>query len=219
MKKFLMITPHQPVTKEKGDLLHFSHYTPSGNCALAMEGEIRFPLLAVIHAYAHAGEEIRIITVTSDLDFARTHLQQLREDVASLQAKKGFLLPKGVESVDVTYSGDVSAQVEIFDKLIPYFAAEDELYACLTFGLKPMSFALLSCIKYAYQLLEDVMVECLVYGGVERSDKGNIATIYDITALAELDEVVRMLAQTKPSTPMETMRTILGISTGEEEGK
>jgi len=219
MKKFLMITPHQPITKEKGDLLHFSHYAPSGNRALEMEGEIRFPLLAVINAYAHAGEEIRIITVTSDLDFARTHLQQLREDVASLQAQKGFLLPKGVESVDVTYSGDASAQVEIFDKLLPYFADEDELYACLTFGIKPMSFALLSSIKYAYQMLKDVIIECLVYGGVERSDKGNVATIYDITALAELDEVVRMLAQTKSPTPTETMRTILGISTGKEEGK
>jgi len=219
MKKFLMITPHQPISKERGDSLHFTHYAPSGNCVLEMEGEIRFPLLAVINAYAHAGEEIRIITVTSDMDFARAHLQQLREDVASLQEKKGFLLPNGVESVDVTYSGDVSAQVEIFDKLIPYFADEDELYACLTFGLKPMSFALLSSIKYAYQLLKNVMIECLVYGGVERSDKGNVSTIYDITALAELDEVVRMLAQTRSPAPMETMRTILGISTGEEEGK
>lgn len=214
MKKFIMITPLQPVTPTR-DFLQCSRYEAVGNERLRFDKSTRFPLMAVINAYAERGEEIRVITVTPDTDSARIHEQQLRDELASLQEEKGFIC-RGVEAIPITYAGDVDTQLELFRKLLPYFEEGDTLYACLTYGTKPMPIAELMAIEYAYRVVEDVAIGCLVYGELDHS-AGEPAPmrIFDITSLIRLDEIVRMLAEHRVSEPINIINRILDFGEGE----
>lgn len=214
MKKFIMITPLQPVTTTR-DFLQCSRYEAVGNERLRFDKSTRFPLMAVINAYAEPNEEIRVLTVTPDTDSARIHEQQLRDELASLQEEKGFIC-RGVEAIPITYAGDVDTQLELFRKLLPYFEEGDTLYACLTYGTKPMPIAELMAIEYAYRVVEDVAIGCLVYGELDHS-AGEPAPmrIFDITSLIRLDEIVRMLAEHRVSDPINIINRILDFGEGE----
>lgn len=206
MKKFFMITPLQPVTwdEETGavtrDLLRSSIYEAVGNRRLVFGHATRFPLIPVINGYAEAGEEIRVFAITPDTESARYHVSQLREELAALQAYKGFLC-RGVETIDVTYAGDVDTQIEIFHKILPFIEDGDILYGCMTYGNKPMPIAEMMAIQYGYRVLQNVSIGCLVYGELDHSRKEAPMTIFDITALIQLDEIVRMLADRKVKDP------------------
>lgn len=214
MKKFIMITPLQPVTPTR-DFLQCSRYEAVGNERLRFDKSTRFPLMAVINAYAEPNEEIRVLTVTPDTDSARIHEQQLRDELASLQEEKGFIC-RGVEAIPIAYAGDVDTQLELFRKLLPVFEEGDTLYACLTYGNKPMPIAELMAIEYAYRVVADVAIGCLVYGELDHS-AGEPAPmrIFDITSLIRLDEIVRMLAEHRVSEPISIINRILDFGEGE----
>ena len=211
MKKFIMITPLQPITKERGDSLRMSRYEAVGNDRLQFDRDTRFPLIPVLNAYAEPGEELRVIALTPDTEAAHIHFTQLEEELAALRKEKGFVCP-GPEKIPLTYAGDVNTQIELFEKLFPLFDDGDTLYACLTYGNKPMPIAELMAIQYAYRVRKDVMIGCLVYGEVDHSVEGKAPTrIFDITALAQLDELVRMLSELKVSDPAAMLKQILAL--------
>lgn len=154
MKKFLMVTPLQPVGVNADgtpfDQLRLCDYKPVGNQKLEYHKQTRFPLMHLINGYAEPGEEIRVIAITPKYEFCQVHLQQLRDELAELQAEKGFLC-RGVEAVEVDFAGDVATQIEVFHQLLSYVEDDDILYGCLTYGIKPMPIAELMAIQYAYQ--------------------------------------------------------------------
>ena len=214
MKKFFMITPLQPVfwDQQTGavvkDLLCSSIYQAAGNRKLIYEQKTRFPLIPVINGYAQEGEEIRVIAVTPDTKSAWYHVEQLRVELAGLQERKGFVC-RGVEPVCVTYAGDVGTQIEIFHKLLPFVEDGDILYGCLTYGNKPMPIAELMAIQYGYRALRNVSIGCLVYGELDHSREEPPMTLFDITALIRLDEIVRVLADRKVRDPGAILERLL----------
>lgn len=224
MKKFIMVTPLQPVgVREDGtpfDNLRLSRYEVVGNDRLLYPKETRFPLMHLINGYAEQGEEIRVFAITPEYKYCNVHLQQLQEELDALQAEKGFLC-RGVEAVNVTFAGDVATQVEVFQKLLPIMEDDDILYGCLTYGMKPMPIAELMAIQYAYRVLENVSIGCLVYGEVDYSAQplkvlpnGSEVfptRLFDITALVRLDEIVRLLADRKVTDPKGILERILNL--------
>ena len=213
MKKFIMITPLQPVvtnrvTGEKEDLLKLSNYEAIGNSKLEYGKATRFPLMHLLNGYADEGEEIQVITITPSAEFAGVHVNQLKEEVARLKEEKGFIC-KEVTSIDVKYAGNVETQIEIFQKLLPYFEDGDILFGCLTFGDKPMPIAEMMAIQYAYRVLKNVTIECLVYGELDHSLKPAPARIFDITALVQLDEIVQILASRKVADPRRFLNALI----------
>lgn len=213
MKKFFMITPLQPIGIRNGkpfDALNCSQYEAIGNKKLEYHKPTRFPLIPVINGYAEPGEEIRVITVTPETHSSQVHLQQLRDELAELQAEKGFLC-RGVESVPLAHAGDVSTQIDLFHKLLSYMEDGDQLFGCLTYGVKPMPIAELMAIQYAYRVLNNTSIQCLVYGELDHSVEPPPMRIFDITALIQLDEIVRVLADRKVTDPKSIIDSLLNM--------
>lgn len=232
MKKFFMIVPQQPVEinaegKIIRDDLRYSKYQAIGNSKLDYK-ETRFPILALLNGYVDQGEKIRIIAAVPDTPQCYVHLDQLKEEVAELQQEKGFLYDE-IESFTFTYSGDVNAQIELFQKLLNYMEDNDALYGCLTYGNKPMPIAELMALQYGYRVMNNVSIGCLVYGEVDHSATPTPKTVtdrvtgkprvidqypmrvFDITALIQLDEIVRLLADQKIKNPKEVLDRILEL--------
>ena len=216
MKKFIFIAPLQPVKfDENGNVaenqLRKSIYKAVGNSKLVYDQSTRFPIIPVINGYVEKGEEIQVIVVVPNQDSARYHVDEFRQELRKLANEKEFSFGDDVLTVPVRYAGDVECQLEIFKKLLPCIEDEDTLFACLTYGNKPMPIAELMAIQYGYRVLENVSIGYLVYGELDHSSQKKEMKIFDITALIHVDELVRLLAQQKVKEPRHFLEAVLDL--------
>ena len=206
MKKFFSVVPLQP----KG-FLKSVHYVAEGNSKLDMEGETCFPIMTAINGYAEPGEEFRVIAVQTESDAVRHNGQVMREELDSLCNRKGLNCPHGVEMISIETDERVSAHVDTFQKLLDYVDDDDELFVCMTYGTKPLSTALMMAMQYAYRIKDNASISCIVYGLMDRNVAPNVHKVYDMTALIQLDEIVRILAERGVTNPKEVIHGILEL--------
>lgn len=194
-------------------------YTPVGNPKLLYDkfgGKTRFPIIPVINAYANAGEEIRVIAVNTHTQASEIHFRQLEDEVSALAEANGFIC-NGVTNVPVDYAGDVRTMVDIFRKLLDHLEDNDILYACFTYGAKPMLIAELMALQYAYRVKKNVSIGCLVYGEMDHSVEPQQLRIFDITALIHLDETIRLLSEQGVENPLPIIDSIISIADNASE--
>ena len=150
----------------------------------------------------------------AETEDGKRNLQTLREQLEALCAKRGCVVPEIVE-VALREGDEVATHVDTFQKLIDKVDDDDELYACVTYGTKPLSQVVLMAVQYAYRIKKNTSISCIVYGSIDRSQSSNPAewtgAVYDETALVQLDEIVRMLADRGVANPREAIRQILAL--------
>lgn len=207
MKKFFTTVPLQ-----KEEQLKRFVYAAQGNSKLSMDEATSFPIIPAINGYAAPGEPFRVVAVVQDNEDAKRNYGYLQEELRALCERRGFSYPdRGVECVVGPADQCVSSNVDTFQALIDLVEDDDELFACVTYGTKPMSMALLTAIRYAYRLKRNATVSCIVYGEVDRGSEDWKAKIYDETALVQLDEITRMLAERGVAHPKESIEAILSL--------
>lgn len=202
MKKFFMTTPQQP----EGNL-RSQTYEPVGNSLLAF-GETCFPIIPVMKGYLEEGDAAQLITVTYDSADCHRNLESLRNEVEAVCAAKNASC--SIESIEAPFDDSVTAVIHVFQELINHTDNDDELYACITFGSKPMPIALIMALQYAYRIKDNAYIECVVYGQLDHGSTPPVAKIYDITALVQLDEIVRLLANQGVENPEAAINAIIG---------
>ena len=207
MKKFFSVIPYQG----RGQLLAF-RYEAVDNPALQMEEKISFPILTAINGYAQEGEEIRVITVRTDLQSVRANSQVFEKAVTDLCRKKGLKLPRGIEFVTVPNDDRISVLTDTFQELISKAEDGDDLYACLTYGTKLQPIVLNMAVQYAYRLQKNTSIGCMLYGKVTRGEGSEAyAEVFDMTLLSRLDELTRLLADKGVSDPRTIIHQILSV--------
>lgn len=208
MKKFITNIPLQ----KEGNLDRY-RYQAVGNTRLQMEEKSSFPILSAINGYAEEGEEIRVIAVLSDSEDVKRNCDELQKQLNELCQRRGITCKMGVEQILESSSQDVETYLKTFQDLIGFVEDDDELFACITYGTKPQSMAILTAIRYAYRLKSNTSISCIVYGYIARAGekKDWKGFIYDMTALVRLDEITRMLAERKVHNPKGIIEQILDI--------
>lgn len=209
MKKFFTVIPLQV----RGQLDRY-HYEAVGNDKLEMEGETSFPILTALNGYTEAGEKIRVIAAATDIAATVANRDAFAEETRKLCEKKGVLLPQGVEFLLVPQDERVAAHAETFQKLIDYVDDDDELFACMTYGTKPQSMALMMAMRYAYRAKRNASFSAIVYGAVERPGQDRSqwrAKVYDMTALLQLEELSRLLAERGIKDPKGFLDSVMSL--------
>ena len=146
MKKFFTVVPLQV----SGQLVRY-HYEAVGNSRLQMDEETSFPILTAIHGYAVPGEPFQVIAVVTDTETGHANCRVLQEELEALCQSYG-LTCAGVEQVVVPSDERVATHTATFQKLISYAQEDDELFACISFGTKPLSIAVRMAVQYAYKV-------------------------------------------------------------------
>ena len=205
MKKFFTGIPLQT----RGNLGAY-RYEPVGNDRLKTDRETCFPILAAVQGYVEPGETFRLIAVMPETDDGRRNLSVLRKELQSLCVEKGIRCENSVELVPAQADERVSSHVDTFRKLIDLVEDDDELFACITYGTKPQSMALLMAVKYAYRAKRNTSLGCVVYGQIDRS-AGEKARIFDETALVQMDEIIRVLTAGGTTDPKAVIDSLLGL--------
>lgn len=209
MKKFITVVPFQV----KGQLARYLYHAV-GNSRLQMEEPTSFPILTAVHGYLQPEEPSQLLALTPGTEDGKWNLEKLREQLEALCVRGGLRTPQVIE-IPLPAGDDVSAHVDTFQKLIDQVEDDDELFACLTYGTKPLSQAVLMAVQYAYRVKRNTSISCIVYGSVDRSQSSRPEDwkgyVYDETALVQLDEIVRILAARKVPNPQEVIRKILNL--------
>lgn len=208
MKKFITVIPLQRPT-----LLKKMHYHEKGNSKLEMpeDKETGFPIIPVITGYTDINEDIRIFAIVENGYNARCNLELFKEEIANLIKDGRITCSRGVECIEIEANQEVGTQVENFQKIIEVMDEDDEIHACITYGTKAQTLALKLAIQYGYRIKRNASISCIVYGQIDWNEKTPKAYIYDETALMQLDEIVRLLAETKVEHPEEAIKSILSL--------
>lgn len=205
MKKFFCILPLQTPS------LYL--YEQVGNEKLQLNVQVPFPILTAISGYADKGEEIRVVAVVTDNKDAKNNISVFDRHLREICDEKGIICSNGLETILIEDDEKVATKVSVFQKVIEYTDDNDELFACITYGTKPTSMALMSAMKYAYNVQSNVTVECIVYGQIDRSLGKDpslwSAKVYDMTALIQLDEIIHTLGKLKVKDPKNMIDSIL----------
>lgn len=210
MKKFITTIPLQ-----LGGELESAVYEPVDNDRLKYDQEISFPILSVINAYAEKGERVKVFYIRQQDERTIPNKAKFIRQLRELEESAGCVC----EEEEVLISSDelIDTHLKTFEKLIEKFADKDILYACMTFGTKPVPVVEMLALNYAYRALNDVSIGCVVYGWthftkdpVTNERKVEEAKIFDVTSLLYMDEIVRKVADLKPLDPLHYIRTVLG---------
>lgn len=209
MKKFISYMPRQiprPARYEAVDN-EVLHYGLSGE----PPRETQWPIVPVLNGYAKAGEEITVLAITEeDYPNCKQNYDAFSAEVAALcEERRVKLSDDKVTLVPVKYADDVVQCIDSFQKVLDYIEDGDELYVCVTYGSKVAEIILMMTIRYARMFKKDIYIACVAYGGYDFISK--TSKIYDETALVQLDDIVRVLAQRGVKNPKEMIQKFLNL--------
>lgn len=208
MKKFITAISMQ-VTGQLGKY----RYQAVGNGRLDMEEPTSFPIVTAINGYVEPGEQCQVIAVVVDTETGRANLAVLEEELKALAQRKSIPMPQ-VVTIAIPEDEAVAVHAETFRRIAILLDHDDELFACLTFGTKPLSEAIRMAVQYGYRVRRNASITCVVYGQIIRQgpDRSQwYGLVHDETALLRLDEIVRLLAERKVEHPDEILDTLLAL--------
>ena len=210
MKKFYtIISLQQDLDDERSAYC----YQAVGNAKLQLDHKTRFPIMTAMEGYTQPGEEIAVIAVVTDQAAGRRNLELFRHEVEELCRRKQ-LICSGVQVVTVPEDDRVATHMATFQQLLNYAADGDQLFSCMTYGTKPMSTALMMAVQYAYRVKKQTSIVCIVYGQILRPERDKstwTGRVYDMTALVQMDEIVRMLADRGVEDPKAVIDSVLAL--------
>lgn len=207
MKKFFTRIPLQV----KGKLGKYL-YQSKGNSRLQLNKEISFPILTAINGYCEENEEIEVYAIINNTEAELYNYEILCNELGEIIKEKNLICKLGIQKIEADSEQDVMAQTNLFQRLIDVVDDNDELFACMTFGTKPQTTVMQMAIQYAYRIKKNTSISCLLYGEIVRPENESWhGNVYDMTALVQLDEIVRILAEQKVKNPKEVISTILSV--------
>ena len=202
MKKFITVIPLQV----QGQLRQY-YYQAVGNRRLQMDRTTSFPILTAVNGYVEQGETFRLLAIVADSEDGRRNCAALQNELEELCKAKNCPCPT-IDVIAAPSDERVVSHVAVFQKLIDCVEDDDELFACITYGTKPLSQAVLLAVQYAYRIKKNASISCVVYGQIDRS-KGRNPESW--TAQVQLGEVVRVLAERGATDPKAAINTILSL--------
>lgn len=197
MKKFICVSPLQ---KPREGI-----YETANNDLLKYDKSTSFPIVPVINAYAEEGEEITVIVVVTDDKIPKENYEIIKSVLDEIVAEKKLKIT--YKPVYVANDSSLEVQLGVFSDIISLISDGDKIYCDITYGPKVQNQILTMSVNYGYRVRKDVMVGCMVYGAMDFVT-GKM-TIFDITSLTYLDEIVRLMAEKGVVDPTDAIKMLM----------
>ena len=207
------------------DMLETAEYKAIGNPKLNYPEKARFPIIPVINGYAEAVDNIRVIAVLTDGEESNAkntrynYEKHFEPEIKAICAAKNLSFNSSeIEKIHTLDSEDMDTQLKLFSDIAGKINPGEEIYACITYGTKPMPIILTLALNYAYKLKKDVSVGCTVYGRYPHLGNGQgTSYIYDTTPLFHMDSIISKLSEINAKDPAKAIRLMLGLEPAEDD--
>lgn len=204
MKKFICTIPLQVNNRELEKVV----YDAMDNKKLKYDEAVSFPIIPVINGYVKDGEKIELLVLKQKAEGTDSNFTAFQEQVAQLCDKRNIVFE--IKIINIIFDETSGTHLKTFLSLIEQIQEKDDLYACMTYGTKPIPIVEMMVLNYASRNLRQVHVGCIVYGQKSWEKKTNV--IYDITSLFVMDEVVHEIASMNMRDPLKYIKDIMSFT-------
>lgn len=166
------------------------HYPVDGNSEIEYEGNVRFPINAVLAKSLKKGESVKIVKFITK-DSKNNYLENSRFFNEELD-----LLNQGIganiqyNEIIEEYSEDLRTHENRFRKLINELEDGADILVDITYGQKTLPILLFSTLSFAEKFY-NANIQNIIYGKINYDSDNNIIDgsqkIYDITSLYYLN--------------------------------
>lgn len=207
MKKFITYVSMQPESN-----LNKLNYKPVDSDDLRADMDVYFPVSVLVGSYAKAGDSVSVICIMEEGNpNIKINFETLKKELESICSGNGVSFD--IVPVYTDKEERASSHLKTFKNLIEAIQSKDEIYACCTYGTKPIPVLEMMAMNYAYRVRDNASVNAVVYGKVDREGKKiKGAYLYDITSLFYMNQIVNSLAEQKVKDPDRIMKNLLGIA-------
>ena len=206
MKKFITYISMQ---QEKG--LIKVRYDAVDDDSLRIERPVFFPISVLVDNYVNDGDKIEVICLKeiNNSDVER-NLELLKSEIGEILEGRGIECV--FQELELSDEENIDSHLNTFVKIIDCIKDEDTVYACATYGTKPIPVIEMLALDYVYRVKKNVSVGSVVYGKMDRRHPEKPeAKLYNITALFFMSQIVGHMAEQKVSDPEGMIRKIMGI--------
>ncbi len=207
MKRFITT-----ISLQGRDLIK-TDYIPADNPDLTCPEKISFPILLAVNNNVDEGEEIIVSPIIINAVASNNNFEIFLDELNEIASRKKFtysLLPIYKDLGDT-----IDDMIKLFSKLIDTISDYEDIYACITYGTKPISVLTIMALNYAYKIKENVQIKNIVYGLHDWEKRQSFA--YDVTPLFFIDSAINSLAKLNLKHPEYALRAMLGLETECEE--
>lgn len=167
-----------------------------------------FPILQQISDTAVAGEEIQIVTVVVGGVENNKNYAAFTQELDALAKERGLSYTH--TTIDKEDSEEVNTIISLFSAIIAQVADGDRLYACVTYGTKPIATVTTMALHYAYRIKTGVVVEAVKYGLKDwNATEEPACVLYDTTALFYIDCLIDRIAAMKLENPESALKALI----------
>ena len=193
MKRFILTIPIQ----NKGNLAKLQYDCADGTELLKNARETSFPITIPMSNAVKKGEKIKVTSLLIDRKRKKKNYETFKQELSELAKQIGFEYE--LNEIKMENKEDSKTHHKLFSDIARVFASsrDEELYACITYGTKPMPMLMLMALTYAYKLCDSFTIESIVYGSVVHNSDKTLPMkghIYDVSSLFYLNSAVNNMA-------------------------
>ncbi len=167
-----------------------------------------FPVMCLVDDYVKPGDRVEMICMLAEgSESVKRNFETLKQELGALATEIGFSYE--LNTISVQPEEVAESHAHTFQTLVDLINNDDELFACCTFGTKPIPIIEMMALNYAYRLKKNVTVRSLVYGAVDH-EKGD-GHIYDIKELFYMEQLVNQFAREGRPDSEELIRQLLSF--------
>ncbi len=201
MKNFICTIPYQDPKKTL-------YSNPCNNNVLEYSEPARFPIHILIHNTVKSGEKIRITMIYPDYENCHNNYKLFIEELDKIKNDIGFEYE--IDKISTPYSENIEDHLDLFGKLLDSIHDDDEIYADISYGSKPVPIIIFMVLTYAYKF-RDGFIENIIYSLVNfnKQNEFYLGALYDVTALFYMNSTINTMDET--SNPEKFIKAMLEL--------
>lgn len=172
-----------------------------------------FPILQKVSDVVTAGEHISVVALVVGGPEENENYKAFCQELEALKEKLGFTYT--LTCICKENNEKIESIISLFGAILSHVADEDRLYACVTYGTKPMATVTTMALHYAYRNKKNISVESVIYGQKNWGAAQEPACeIFDTTALFYIDCLIDRIAAMKVADPEAALKSLMGLENG-----
>lgn len=200
-KKFIFTAPFQQ--KDVG--LHKTNYSSTDNDLLKTDLKTSFPILVAINGYVKPNENIDILVIKPNYVNTDESILLFEEELKCLSKQINFTY--NINIIKMEYDESLDVLLALFKGLLLNINDNEDIFACITYGTKPIPFIQIMTLNFAYKIRKNTDIVAIVYGAYDHFNK--TARITDVTPLFYMDAIINEMSKLNMDNTNDKIITLL----------
>jgi hypothetical protein len=167
-------------------------YPVVGNNLIEYNGEVYFPVNAVLAKTLQKGEKGKVLFLSTSggtENYSKDNIELFKAELTKINAGIGADL--SWETIDVPFDPQFENFEQLASGIISKFEKNCQIIADITYGIKPLPMILICALQFAEKFF-NASISNIIYGKAEFNKQNNPINpkLYDISSLFYLNKLI-----------------------------